>query len=43
LALSKTGKKGILHKLALAKLPETRQKRISEVIAAAKQKAKPKT
>jgi uncharacterized protein YdeI (YjbR/CyaY-like superfamily) len=43
LALSKTGKKGILHKLALAKLPETRLKRISEVIAAAKQKAKPKT
>lgn len=42
LSLSKSVKKSILQWLVLAKRPETRQKRISEIAALAAQKLKPK-
>ncbi len=42
LSLSKSGRKAILHRLALAKRPETRQKRISEIARLASQQLKPK-
>ncbi|MDZ4846591.1 MAG: YdeI/OmpD-associated family protein [Chitinophagales bacterium] len=42
LSLSKSGRKAILHWLALAKRPETRQKRISEIARLASQQLKPK-
>lgn len=42
LSLSKSAKKGMLQWLVLAKRPETRQKRISEIVQLAAQKLKPK-
>ena len=42
LSLSKSVKKGILQWLVLAKLPETRQKRINEIAECAEQGLKPK-
>ena len=42
LSLSKSVKKAILQWLVLAKLPETRQKRMSEIAELASQKLKPK-
>ncbi len=42
LSLSKSIRKAILQWLVLAKLPETRQKRIDEIATTASQKAKPK-
>ena len=42
LSLSKSLRKGILQWLVLAKLPETRQKRIAEIAELASQKLKPK-
>ena len=42
LSLSKSVKKMILQWLVLAKLPETRQKRINEIAECAEQKLKPK-
>lgn len=42
LSLSKSVKKAILQWLVLAKRPETRQKRISEIAELAAQKLKPK-
>jgi len=41
LGLSRSARKMILHRIAMAKLPETRQKRILEVIELAAQKLKP--
>jgi uncharacterized protein YdeI (YjbR/CyaY-like superfamily) len=40
-SLSKSSKKAILHWVVMAKRPETRQKRIAEIIAKAAQKQKP--
>jgi uncharacterized protein YdeI (YjbR/CyaY-like superfamily) len=42
LSLSKSTKKGFLQWIVLAKLPETRQKRIGEIAELASQKLKPK-
>lgn len=42
LSLSKSVRKAILQWLVLAKRPETRQKRIAEIVALAAQKQKPK-
>jgi uncharacterized protein YdeI (YjbR/CyaY-like superfamily) len=42
LSLSKSAKKAILQWLVLAKQPETRQKRMSEIVELASQKLKPK-
>jgi len=42
LSLSKSVRKAILQWLVLAKLPETRQKRIAEIVELAAQKQKPK-
>lgn len=42
LSLSKSVRKGILQWIILAKRPETRQKRVSEVVELAAQKLKPK-
>ena len=39
LSLSKSVRKAMLHRLALAKRPETRQKRIGEIVALISQKA----
>ena len=41
LSLSRTGRKSILQWLVLAKRPETRKKRIVEIIECAAQKQKP--
>jgi uncharacterized protein YdeI (YjbR/CyaY-like superfamily) len=42
LSISKSVRKALLQWLVLAKLPETRQKRISEIAERASQKLKPK-
>ena len=42
LKLSRSDKRNILQWLALAKRPETRQKRINEIVKLAGQKQKPK-
>ena len=42
LSLSKSVRKSILHRLKMAKRPETRQKRIEEIAELASQKLKPK-
>lgn len=42
LSLSKSARKAILQGLVLARRPETRQKRITEIVALAGQKQKPK-
>ena len=42
LSLSKSVRKSILHRLKMAKRPETRQKRIAEIAELASQKLKPK-
>lgn len=41
LGLSKSARKMMLHWIALAKLPETRQRRIAEIVEHASQKQKP--
>jgi len=42
LGLSKSVRKAILQWLVLAKRPETRQKRITEIVELAEQKLRPK-
>ena len=42
LSLSKSAKKAMLHRIAFAKQPVTKQKRISEIVALAAEKKKPK-